>query len=295
MTGFARSEGVAQDCELSWVWELRTVNGKGLDIRLRLPPGLDALEPKVRQAVAGRLARGNLSVALSFSYADSANGYRLNEDFLDDLIAIAARKASALPEGVSPASLDGLLAVKGIVEPADPAPKSNDERDARTDALLVGLNAALESLVQARSEEGQHLAGLLSSQLDEMETLADAAKATAATQPDYLRARMKAQIETLLEASPALPEERLAQEAALLATKADVREELDRLTAHIAQGRAQLAEDGPCGRRMEFLCQEFNREANTLCSKSTDAALTKIGLNLKAVIDQFREQIQNVE
>ncbi len=295
MTGFARSEGVAQNAALSWVWELRTVNGKGLDIRLRLPSGLDALEPKVRQAAAGHLARGNLNVVLTIGFTDSASGYRVNEDFLDELIAVANRKASSLPAGIGPASLDGLIAVRGVVEPADPTPKSDEDLAARTTALLAGLDEAFDSLVQARRDEGQHLAGMLAGQLAEMESLTAEAKATAATQPEALKARIKTQVDTMLEVSPALPEERLAQEAALLATKADVREELDRLAAHIAQGRDLLTKGSPCGRRLEFLSQEFNREANTLCSKSTDLDLTKVGLNLKAVIDQFREQIQNVE
>ncbi len=295
MTGFARSEGVAQNTALSWVWELRTVNGKGLDIRLRLPSGLDALEPKVRQAAAGHLARGNLNVVLTIGFTDSASGYRVNEDFLDELIAVANRKASSLPAGIGPASLDGLIAVRGVVEPADPTPKSDEDLAARTTALLAGLDEAFDSLVQARRDEGQHLAGMLAGQLAEMESLTAEAKATAATQPEALKARIKTQVDTMLEVSPALPEERLAQEAALLATKADVREELDRLAAHIAQGRDLLTKGSPCGRRLEFLSQEFNREANTLCSKSTDSDLTKVGLNLKAVIDQFREQIQNVE
>ncbi len=295
MTGFARSEGVAQNAALSWVWELRTVNGKGLDIRLRLPSGLDALEPKVRQAAAGHLARGNLNVVLTIGFTDSASGYRVNEDFLDELIAVANRKASSLPAGIGPASLDGLIAVRGVVEPADPTPKSDEDLAARTTALLAGLDEAFDSLVQARRDEGQHLAGMLAGQLAEMESLTAEAKATAATQPEALKARIKTQVDTMLEVSPALPEERLAQEAALLAPKADVREELDRLAAHIAQGRDLLTKGSPCGRRLEFLSQEFNREANTLCSKSTDSDLTKVGLNLKAVIDQFREQIQNVE
>lgn len=295
MTGFARAEGVALDGAMTWVWELRCVNGKGLDVRLRLPSGFEALEPKVRQAAADRLARGNLSAGLSTTYAAGAGGYQVNEAYLDSLIELAGEKAQQLPATVGQASLDGLMAVKGVVDLSDPTAKTDDERAAQTQALLSGFAMAVESLVKAREEEGEHLHALVSQQLADMETLAEAAASSAAAQPEALKKRLKEQVETLLDTSPALPEDRLTQEVALLATKADVREELDRLTAHIAQGRSLLATGGPCGRRLEFLSQELNREANTLCSKSTDAALTKIGLDLKAVIDQFREQIQNVE
>ena len=295
MTGFARSEGVALDGRLSWVWELRSVNGKVLDVRLRLPPGLEALEPKVRKAAADRLARGNVTMNLTVTYSDSATGHRINEEFLDTLIDLAKRKAGDHAGAIGPANLDGLIAVKGVVEAADPEPKSDHDRQARTDALLDGLDQALGSLVEARGGEGVHMATLLTAQVDQMESLASQAATLAAVQPDALKLRIKTQIDALLDASQALPEDRLAQEAALLATKVDVREELDRLVAHIAQGREQLAKGSPCGRRLEFLSQEFNREANTLCSKSSDADLTKIGLELKTVIDQFREQIQNVE
>ncbi len=295
MTGFARSEGTAPDDSLSWVWELRTVNGKGLDIRLRLPPGHEGLEPKVRQTAASQLNRGNLNITLAVTYKGSADGYQVNQEFLDTLIALAANKATYLPDGVVPATLDGLMAVKGVVEAADPSAKTEDERTACAQNLLTGLDQALASLVQARQEEGQHLSDTLTVQLSEMDSLTTAAKNTAVSQPDALKARLKAQVDTLLEGSSSLPEDRLVQEAAILATKADVREELDRLTAHIAQGRDLVTKGSPCGRRLEFLSQELNREANTLCSKSTDADLTRIGLDLKAVIDQFREQIQNVE
>ncbi|MBT5242106.1 MAG: YicC family protein [Rhodospirillaceae bacterium] len=295
MTGFARSEGLALSGTLSWVWELRSVNGKGLDVRLRLPPGLEALEPKVRKAAADHLARGNVTLNLTVTYTDSASGYRINEDFLDTLIDLAKRKAADHAGEIGPANLDGLIAVKGVVEAADPEPKSDQDRQVRMDALLAGLDQALGSLVEARASEGAHLATLLFAQVDQMESLTSQAATLAAGRPEALKVRIKTQVEALLDASPALPEDRLAQEAALLATKADVREELDRLAAHIAQGREQLAKGSPCGRRLEFLSQEFNREANTLCSKSSDADLTTIGLELKAVIDQFREQIQNVE
>lgn len=295
MTGFARSEGLALNGAMSWVWELRSVNGKGLDIRLRLPPGFEALEAKVKQATASRLARGNLNITLSIAFTAEASGYRVNHALLDTLIETAALKGVEHAGRVAPARLDGLMAVKGVVEAADPEPQSEDDRQARTKALLEGYDQALDRLVDARAAEGAHLADLVAHQMTRMDSLNTAAAATAATQPEALKARLKAQVDALLEASPSLSEDRLIQEAALLATKADIREEIDRLAAHIAQGRDLLSKGSPCGRKFEFLSQEFNREANTLCSKSTDTALTQIGLDLKAVIDQFREQIQNVE
>ncbi len=295
MTGFARTEGTIADGALSWVWELRSVNGKGLDIRLRLPAGFEGLEPKIRQTAGECLARGNLTISLTVTFSGGEDSYRINQDFLDHLIALAENKAHFLPSNVGPATLDGLMAVKGVVEAADPTAKTEEDNAARSKALIQGLQDALASLISARADEGQHLENLLRNQLKDMDGLVQSAQTCAANQPDALKARLKSQVEALLETSAALPEERLAQEAAILATKADVTEELDRLTGHISQGRALLDGGSPCGRKLEFLSQEFNREANTLCSKSTDADLTKIGLDLKAVIDQFREQIQNFE
>lgn len=295
MTGFARSEGVALNGALSWVWELRSVNGKGLDVRLRFPPGLEGIEAPARKAAASKIARGNVKLNLTATMAGSGSGFRVNEDFLDELIELAKRKAGDNASEIGPANLDGLISAKGVVEAADPEPKSEEDRQACIDALLEGLEQAIGSLVEARAGEGAHLATLLSSQLDQMEALTSQATSNAATQPGALKLRVKTQVEALLDASDSLSEDRLAQEAALLATKADVREELDRLTAHIAQGRELMEKGSPCGRRLEFLSQEFNREANTLCSKSSDAGLTAIGLEIKAVIDQFREQIQNIE
>lgn len=295
MTGFARSEGLALNGSLSWVWELRSVNGKGLDIRLRLPPGHEALELKVKKATADRIARGNLSATLTIASAEEGSGYNINEALLDKLIETAARKCAERVEGVAPARLDGLFAVKGVVEVADRGAASHEEKEARIAALLEGYDAALERLVEAREAEGAHLSDMLSKQIQVIEDLTESAATSAAAQPEALKSRLKTQVEVLLEASPSLPQERLAQEAALLATKADIREEIDRLTAHVAQGRDLAGKGSPCGRKLEFLAQELNREANTLCSKSTDTDLTQIGLDLKAIIDQFREQIQNVE
>lgn len=295
MTGFARSEGVALDGALSWSWEVRSVNGKGLDVRLRLPSGLEALEPAVRKGVAQHLTRGNVNLTLSATYTDESSAYQVNEAFLDALIDLSARKVAAHQNKVREASIDGLLAVKGVVEAADQDLKSEHDRAARSEALLSGLSSALSAVVDARAAEGAHLGALLNDQLDQIDALVVRATNLAAVQPSALKARLKAQVDALLESSPALSEERLTQEAALLAAKADIREELDRLIGHVAQGRDMLAKGGSCGRRLEFLSQEFNREANTLCAKSSDSDLTNLGLELKAVIDQFREQIQNVE
>ncbi len=262
---------------------------------MRLPSGLEALEPAVRKGVAQHLTRGNVNLTLSTTHTDASSGYQVNEAFLDALINLSARKVAEHANKVSAASIDGLLAVKGVVEAADQDLKSESDRAARSEALMTGLSSALRAVVEARASEGAHLGALLGGQLDQIEALVAQAASLAAVQPSALKARLKAQVDALLEASPALSEDRLAQESAVLAAKADIREELDRLNGHIAQGKDLLVKGGSCGRRLEFLSQEFNREANTLCAKSTDADLTRIGLDLKAVIDQFREQIQNVE
>jgi uncharacterized protein (TIGR00255 family) len=295
MTGFARAEGSLADGQGAWVWEARSVNGKGLDVRLRLPPGAEALEPAVRKRASARMSRGNVTLALHLTQAADAQVYKVNEVLLDSLIDIAMRKSGAERDRVAPPRIDALLAVKGVVEAADNTFATDAERDARHAELLAGLDQALDKLSEARAAEGVHLGDMLSRHLETIDKLTADAAALAALQPAVLRERLKAQVDALLESSSKFSEDRLAQEAAVLATKADVREELDRLTAHVSQGRTLLENGDPCGRKLEFLSQEFNREANTLCSKSTDVELTRIGLELKAAIDQFREQIQNVE
>ena len=296
MTGFARGEGVdAPELHpgLHWAWELKSVNGRNLEVRCRLPPGFEALEPVARAAVAERCKRGNVTVNLTLARGSEPPRVRINRELLDQLIALAGELQGRI--NAEPPRLDGLISVRGVVEVVEEAEPSEEQRTERTSRLTASLGRAIEALVAMRRDEGRKLAGLVGAHLDGIESLCARAAATAAAQPAALKARLKQQVEALLDASPALPEERLAQEAALLVTKADVREELDRLAAHVAAARKLLAEGGAVGRKFDFLCQEFNREANTLCSKSADVELTAIGLDLKATIDQLREQVQNIE
>jgi len=299
MTGFARIQGrLDGPPSLSWTWEARSVNGRGLDVRVRLPQGYESLDVPARAAVAKVAARGNVSLTLSVETPTEATTLMVNEPLLTALVAVATDMARHHPH-LSPARIDGLLALRGVLEPARGPSASGEEAEAararRDTGLLAGLDQALAALAEARGAEGERLDAVLAGLLDTIEDLRARAGALAATQPDALRDRLRQQVAGLLEASPALSEDRLYQEAAVLAVKADVREELDRLTAHVAAARDLLAAKGPVGRRLDFLCQEFNREANTLCSKSTDTDLTGLGLELKAIIDQLREQVQNIE
>lgn len=288
MTGFARAEG--ETGGLSWVWEARSVNGRGLDVRCRLPSGLDRLDPVVRAEVAKHLKRGNVSLTLSVSRAAGAPPFTVDRSVLDQVLALQSDLMGRVDR--APPRLENLLQIPGVLERGGPA-EAIDE--AAEKALLAGFSQALKRLVAARAEEGQRLGAVLLGQVEEIERLAAEAASSASLRPDAVKERLKAQIRELLDAVPALPEERLAQELALMAAKGDIREELDRLSAHVGQARDMLKEGGAIGRRLDFLSQEFNRESNTLCSKSQDVTLTRIGIQLKSVIDQFREQIQNVE
>jgi len=291
MTGFARAQGQNDRC--SWIWEVKSVNGRGLDVRSRLPNGFDRLDPPIRERVAQRFRRGNISLTLSLQWNVRGAGFRINQAALDEVIGLLAEVQRRIPSAAPPRP-EGVLALRGVIESAD---EEVDEaaQQATDGELLVSLNAALESLQGARRDEGRHLAEIVGGQFDEVEALCREAEAAIAAQPTAIRERLASQVKALLEDVPALSEERLAQEAALLMTKADPREELDRLKAHLAAGRALLRETEAVGRRLDFLCQEFNREANTLCSKSPDIDLSRCGLALKAVIDQMREQVQNIE
>ncbi|MFV3077541.1 YicC/YloC family endoribonuclease [Niveispirillum fermenti] len=289
MTGFARADGGNDKAQ--WVVEVRSVNGKGRDMRCRLPPGLDGLEPVVRTAVEARLARGNINVTISLTRTDAAGTLRINRELLDQVLGLAREIAG--PDAPPP-SIDTLLSVRGIIDSTEPR-ETEEDRQALEQAMAVTIALAIDRLVEARIGEGSHLSAVLLDHLGEIGRLTDAAAATSSLQPEALRAKLRAQIQALLDAVPPVGEDRLAQEAALLITKADVREELDRLRAHISQARTMLRDGGSVGRRLDFLCQEFNREANTLCSKSADVELTRIGMDLKAVIEQFREQVQNIE
>ncbi|WP_207476228.1 YicC/YloC family endoribonuclease [Arenibaculum pallidiluteum] len=289
MTGFARSEGTHAGWQ--WAWELKSVNGKGLDLRFRLPQGLDGLEPQARLATAARLKRGNVTLNLQATRPSAPPQLRINRELLDSLLALGRDLEAS---GVEPPRLDGLLSVRGVIETVEET-ETEQDRTALDAALLAGLEQALDRLATVRMAEGQRLRGVLEEQLDEIEQLTAAAARCAAVQPEALRERLREQIRTLLDMVPALSEERFAQEAAILISKGDVREEIDRLRAHIAAAREMLGNGGATGRQLDFLCQEFNREANTLCSKSTDVELTRTGLALKAVIEQLREQTQNIE
>jgi uncharacterized protein (TIGR00255 family) len=290
MTGFARADGHVDGA--SWVWELKSVNSKSLDLRFRLPPGFEALELPLRTSLAQRLKRGALSVTLTVTRGGAATGLRINREALEQVVAVSQELVA---QGrAAPPRADGLLALRGVLESGD---ETEDEaaRERRQAALLASWEKALDGLVAMRQGEGMRLIPVLETRLAEIARLAAAAEDSAAVQPEALKARLRDMVAGLLDASPALPPERLAQEAALLVAKADIREEIDRLAAHVVAAQELLAEGGAIGRRFDFLCQELNREANTLCSKSADVALTRTGLDLKAVIEQLREQVQNLE
>ena len=289
MTGFARAAGSSGAA--GWSWEIKSVNGRALDIRCRLPQGLERLEPAVRGRVAARLKRGNVTVGLRLSQAPDAAALRVNRAWLDELIALAAEYRAN--EAIAPARLDGMLALRGVIEAAEqPDDGDSAEGDA---AMLETLDAALAELVRERQAEGAQLAAALTDRIEEIETLTRRAEALMPSRQEALGARLREQVAALVDADAPVAEERLAAELAMLAVKSDVTEEIDRLKSHCAAAARHLQEDGAVGRKLDFLAQEFNREANTLCSKASHAALTDIGLALKAAIDQFREQVQNVE
>jgi len=290
MTGFARTDGVHGDT--SWFWEVRSVNGRSLDLRLRLPSGLERLEAGARSLCQEKLARGNCTVSLGVKRETGQMEIRLNEAALAQAHAVAehARDLTDLKA----ARLDTLLAMRGVVETAEPE-ESDEEQAALTHALLAGLAAALDQLVSVRAAEGERLQQVIEKQLAMIEDLVGRAATTVARQPGMLAARLKEQIARLSETGASLEPERLHQEALLLAAKADIQEELDRLRAHAGAANELIASGAPAGRKLEFLAQEFNREANTICSKATDIEISRTGLELKSVIDQLREQVQNIE
>jgi uncharacterized protein (TIGR00255 family) len=293
MTGFARREG--GDAKVTWSWEIKSVNGRSLDLRCRIPNGYELLEAAAREAAPKHCARGNVSIALSVGRAEAGPNLRVNRDLLDQLVRLAGELESRVDgKTLAPARLDGLLGVKGVLEVAEEE-ESGDETEARVAAMRKDLQTALKDLSAARRAEGKHLKAAVETHLQTIEELTEKAAASAEAQPEALKARLKSLVEELLEAVPALPEDRLAQEAALLAARGDVREELDRLRAHSAAAKELLEGGGTVGRRLDFLCQEFNREANTLCSKASDVELTRLGLDLKSAVEQLREQVQNIE
>lgn len=290
MTGFARSHGAQGD--YAFEWEIRAVNAKGFDLRLRLPPGWDALEPVVRKKAAAVLSRGTVQAGLSVKRLRTSSEIRVNEDVLESVLRVTgdiARRIDARPPAV-----DGILAIKGVVEIVEPE-ETDEERAAAEAAVVAAFDRALADLCAMRLHEGATLGSLLHARLDELSALAARADAAPGRKPEAIKARLATQISTLLDSAQRFDPDRLHQEAVLIAAKADIREELDRLSAHIAQARKLIATGGAVGRKLDFLCQELNREANTVCSKSNDLALTNIGLELKSVIEQFREQVQNIE
>ena len=291
MTGFGEARGVHGP--LRWRWEAKSVNGRGLDIRMRMPPGFEGLELGARQLATERFKRGSLQTVLTVATDDSARGFRVDAAALADAVRIAKRVAEET--GLAPARVDGLLALKGVIMQEESTVLDDEARMARDAALLSSLAGALDMLAAARKTEGAKLEAVLGAQIGEIEHLSAEAQKLAALQPNLLRDRMMAQLAELLGPNSTLPEDRIAQEVAMVANKADMREEIDRLNAHCQEARNLMAAREPAGRKLDFLAQEFNREANTLCAKSSDIALTRVGLALKAVIDQFREQVQNVE
>lgn len=290
MTGFARHEGDAPGCR--FVWELRSVNGKGLDIRLRLPAGFEALEQPVRKAVAGVLTRGNVQVALSVNATGAAVEAIVNEAALEAVIGLVGRLGKRI-DARKP-TLDGILNIRGVLEFRDPE-LSDADRAERDGAVLDGFATALAKLKSMRISEGAALTRVLGLQVDRIEALTLAVEADPSRTPEAIRARLAEQVRALLDTGGPLDRDRLHMEAALIATKADLREEIDRLKAHVDAARELLSGDAGAGRRLDFIAQEFNRETNTICSKSNAASVTAIGLDLKVLIDQFREQVQNLE
>lgn len=290
MTGFGRAQAVGETSTV--LWELKSVNGKGLEIRLRLPPGLERIEQPARQAVSRRFSRGNVQASLTVTRTGLVALPVVNETFLRDVAGLAQRLQDQF--GLAPASADGLLALRGVLEIPDPV-EDEESRAAFDATVLSALEQALDQLAAARADEGAALEPVLRDHLGEIETLVARAETDPSREPAAIRARLAEQVRLLLDAAPPLDEARLHQEAAFLAAKADIREEIDRLKAHVAAARTQLETGGAVGRKLDFLAQEFNRESNTLCSKSNAAAVTAIGLELKAVVDRFREQVQNLE
>ncbi len=293
MTGFSRLEGQADDAV--WSWEIKSVNSKGLDIRCRLPNGFDRLDSVVRSKIQTAFKRGSFFANLTLKQETSQGKYQVNMAVLDAAIDAIPSILERVPNAIPP-SVDGLLSIKGVLEPVSNEDDASQKLDSGLDVVLMNaLDEALVELANNRGEEGARLKDMLSTHVETIRSLNEQSMTFAGNQTAMMRQRIEQGVAALMESAPALPEERLAQEAAVLATKADVREELDRLTAHCQAATDLLNEGGVIGRKFDFLCQEFNREANTLCSKAIDAELTTAGLEMKVTIDQLREQVQNVE
>jgi uncharacterized protein (TIGR00255 family) len=290
MTGFARSHGASGP--YAFEWELKSVNAKGFDLRLRLPPGWDELEALAKKRAGELLSRGTVYANLTVKRSSAVSTVRINEDVLASIVKVAGTLASKI-DAVAP-SIDGLLSIKGVIEVVEPETDEAEDKAAK-EAAAAAFDQALAHLVEMRRREGVALGQILKQRLDEIERLARKAEAAPGRKPEAIRARLAEQIAMLLETSDRFDPDRLNQEALLMATKADIREELDRIASHVAQAREMISKGGPVGRRLDFLAQEFNREVNTCCSKSNDLELTNTGLEMKNVVEQFREQVQNLE
>ena len=290
MTGFARSEGA--HAGLRWHWEVRSVNGRGLDLRLRLAPGFDSLEPAVREAVTKSVVRGSVSVTLAVERQAGGAEIRVNEAALAQVMTAVERVRST--GDFLPPSPEGILGIRGVLEIAEPV-ESEAAMSARDAAMLASLSATLVSLANSRAAEGARLADILMDQITAVDGIVAVVAKSPSRTPEAIRTRLAEQVQRIMGTGVALDDQRLYQEAALLASKVDVEEELKRLTAHTAQARDLMRATEPVGRKLDFLAQEFNREANTLCSKANDVEITRLGLELKAIIDQMREQVQNIE
>ncbi|MEW7007712.1 YicC/YloC family endoribonuclease [Lentilitoribacter sp. EG35] len=289
MTGFASADGIHDNA--SWLWEIRSVNGKGLDVRLRLPSGFEALESQVRAASAKALKRGNIQISLNVKEQHSAE-LVVNQAALEQVMNIASQLSENT--NIEKASVDGILNVRGVLEERQ-VERSQSDKDKLIAEMSVSFLECLDALVVARQSEGANLTSVLLDQMEQVALKVGAIVADPSRTQDAIRIRLKEQVRNLLEVNSDFDEDRLHTEAAILATKADLQEELDRLVTHIKAAKSLIKEGGAVGRRLDFLAQEFNRECNTVCSKSNAGAVTTIGLDLKVIIDQFREQIQNVE
>lgn len=290
MTGFGRATG--ENEQWRWAWEVRSVNGRGLDVRTRIPVPFDGLETQVRTAIQRRLKRGSVSVTLTLKRLAGATGVEVNDDVLAAVLQAADRIRKSCD--ATPPSVDGLLALKGVLETVEHADNEADQSET-TAAMLKDLDAALEQLLAARVSEGEKLFQIITAKIAEIADLTASVANSPARHPDAIRARIKEQVARLLEPGAGLDETRLHQEAVLLATRSDIEEEIKRLDAHVAAAKALLQETGPVGRQFDFLAQELNREANTVCSKAGSNDISKAGLGLKTAIDQMREQVQNIE
>src|SRR5262245_57601740 len=290
MTGYARASSALD--ALHWQWEIKSVNGKGLDIRCRLPPGYETLDLPVREIAQKYLKRGNVQIGLTADHGGGEQQLAVNETVLEQILQLAERLRVRL--GGSPPQIEALLALRGVIDVS--APIEDEAKTALRDkAILENAEEAFQALAIMRKAEGAKLAKVLGLHLDRIEKLVSAARDNPARSVEAIRARLAEQVARLMETSASFDRDRLHQEAVLLATRADIAEEIDRLFAHIGAARKLIQSDQPAGRQLDFLSQEFNREANTLCSKAADRSLTAIGLELKTVVDQMREQVQNIE